>query len=101
MILYLLILTHLLYDFHWQGPYIAAEKGKDGFLLLVHALTWTLLLGSVLWFCGAFMWWKIGFLLATHFVIDRWKAKSKNAPAYYLYIDQGLHLVTMLIVTLL
>jgi hypothetical protein len=45
-----LFLAHLLYDFHWQGPFIAEMKGKSWFLLLVHAVTWALLLG-VTWGC--------------------------------------------------
>ena len=37
-----LVLAHLMYDFHWQGPFIAEMKGKNWFLLGVHALTWAL-----------------------------------------------------------
>ena len=39
-----LLLAHLLYDFHWQGPFIAKNKGKHDFLLAVHCMTWALLL---------------------------------------------------------
>ncbi len=97
-----LLLAHLLYDFHWQGPFIAEMKGKSWFLLSVHALTWALLLAAVLWAFGALAAWHIPFLFVTHFVIDGWKARHTNLPVLGtgLWVDQALHILTMLAVTL-
>jgi len=103
MILFLLVLlAHLLYDFHWQGPFIAEFKGKYDFILFVHALTWTLILCVPLYALGTFAWWKLGFLFITHFFIDRWKARKPKTPENWnlIYVDQGLHLLTMIIVCL-
>jgi len=102
-LLYLLLLAHLLYDLHWQGPFIAEFKGKYDFILFIHALTWTMLLGLPLWALSAFTWWKFGFLLVTHLFIDRWKARKPKDRAHWnlIYVDQALHLVTMLIVAYL
>ncbi len=101
MIIFLaLLLAHLLYDFHWQGPFIAEMKAKNAFLLWVHALTWALLLGAVLWAFGALAWWHVPFLGATHYTVDYWKAHQHKldplGPA--LWIDQAAHVVTMILV---
>ena len=90
------LLAHLLYDFHWQGPFIADNKGKYPFLLVVHALTWTMLLGAVLWACGALSWWQLPFLFVTHAVTDNWKARQPKTPDRFwlIYIDQFIHLFT-------
>lgn len=95
-----LLLAHLLYDFHWQGPFIAEMKAKSWFLLGVHSLTWALLLGAVLWHLGGLHWWTIPFLAITHFEIDNWKSRHTKLPplGFALWIDQALHLVTMLVV---
>jgi len=94
-----LLLAHLLYDFHWQGAFIAEMKGKSWFLLGVHSLTWALLLGGVLLHISEPQWWIIPFLAVSHFGIDAWKARYTKLPTLgcALWIDQVLHLVTMFI----
>lgn len=98
-----LLLAHLLYDFHWQGAFIAEMKGKSWFLLGVHSLTWALLLGAILFHASGLCWWTIPFLAVTHFVIDAWKARYTELPplGVALWIDQALHLVTMLVVAVI
>jgi hypothetical protein len=100
-----LILVHLLYDFHWQGPFIGNMKSKSNFLLAVHALTWAMLLCTVIYFMGALSWWQLPFLFITHLLIDYWKCHKTyeiTQPEYwkYLYIDQVLHLITIIIVSI-
>lgn len=93
------ILIHLLYDFHWQGPFVAEFKGKKLFILFIHALTWAMCVSLVLWFAGIFAWWKFIFLLITHMGIDFWKARLPKDDSWFwaLYVDQGAHLITILI----
>jgi hypothetical protein len=100
MILFcLVLLEHLLYDFHWQGQFISDNKGKRIFLLFVHCLTWALLL----WLTGYFMsGWGIEiflFLFITHFVCDYWKSHQPRSDAnfYQIYIDQGVHLLSIVL----
>jgi len=96
-----LLFAHLLYDLHWQGPFIAEWKAKSWFLLGVHALTWALCISAMLYLgFGGFALWKLVFLFVTHFGIDAWKARyTKLAPlGLALWIDQFLHLVTLCIV---
>lgn len=97
-----LLLVHLLYDFHWQGPFIAENKGKHLFLLIVHALTWTLLFGAVLWKLNYLTWWQLPFLFITHTVIDYWKSHQPRTPENFklIYVDQALHLITIILVCL-
>ena len=96
------LLTHLLYDFHWQGPFIAENKGRYDFLLGVHALTDALFAGAALWFLGSVAWWHIPFLFVTHFFCDRWKCQQPKTPElfYLIYIDQGFHLATLIVVSI-
>lgn len=96
-----LALAHFLYDFHWQGPYIAEMKGKCDFHLFVHALTWTLLICTILYFCQGLFFWNFLFLLITHFFIDRFKARSQNqSKLVYLILDQVCHILTIIFVIL-
>jgi hypothetical protein len=98
----LLVLAHLLYDFHWQGPFIAEMKGKSWFILGVHALTWALLLCAVLWARGSLVPWHLPFLFITHFGTDAWKSRQPKTPETWnlIYVDQGIHLLTLVAVAL-
>ena len=95
-----MLLLHLLYDFHWQGPFIAEYKGKYDFILAVHALTWAMLLCVPWYFAGALTWGVFAWLFVTHALIDRWKARKPRTPETWplIYVDQALHLVTMIFV---
>ncbi len=98
----LMCVAHLLYDFHWQGPFISEMKGKNAFLLAVHAVTWAGLMCVVLIYSGAkFLPWYPYFLGLTHLFIDAWKCRQKRFDPLgkALYIDQALHLVTLVVVT--
>lgn len=96
-----LLLAHLLYDFHLQGEFIGTMKAKYDFILFIHSLTWAMLLCAVLLYFGVFHALCFPWLLWTHFVIDRWKSRSPNDESkmtWRLWVDQGLHVVTMIIV---
>lgn len=95
-----LVLAHLLYDFHWQGPFVADMKGKSLFILFVHAGTWALLLWFVLWAFGFMAWWPLPFLFITHATTDYWKSHKPKTPEYWhlIYVDQGIHFLTVLII---
>lgn len=103
MLLFWTILAHLLYDFHWQGDFIATYKGKKPFILCVHCLTWTMLICLPLLYYGAFVWWKAVFLFLTHALSDNWKSKLPRNDEFFwsIYVDQLIHFITILIVVLL
>ena len=99
-ILFLIVLLiHLLYDFHWQGDFIATNKGKRIFILVVHCLTW----GLFIWLAGYFLadWhvWKLAFLFVTHFASDYWKSHQPQTERnfYFIYIDQTVHLASIIV----
>jgi len=99
-VILLLILAHLLYDFHWQGSFIAENKGKYVFILAVHALTWACLLSAVLMFYGRLLPWHLVFLAMTHFVCDGWKCQMPKDDKHFwaLYVDQAIHFATIAVV---
>ena len=94
-LVFIALLVHLLYDFHWQGEYVRIGKEKSVGLLFVHALTWGMLMTSVLYLFGIYAVWKIAFLIATHFVIDWITVQKRLIPRW---LDQALHLVTIALV---
>lgn len=102
MILYLMLLAHLLYDFHWQGQFIADNKGKRPFLLFIHAITWTMIVCLPLFYYNNFTWLSFWFLFITHFFTDMWKSKQPKTDNnfYLIYIDQVIHFLTILIASL-
>ena len=100
MQLYFMLLAHLLYDFHWQGSFIADNKGKRLFLLFIHAITWAMFVSSpLIYFQDSEIVVKCIFLFTTHFVIDYWKSHQPRSEEtfYLIYIDQGLHLISILL----
>ena len=103
-VLMLLVLVHLLYDFHWQGQFVAEWKAKSEFIMAVHVLTWALLVLAVLyWLTGPVAAWKLAMLPITHYLTDTWKYRQKRlAPlGAALYIDQGIHIVTLVMAVML
>lgn len=99
-LLFWMVLAHLLYDFHWQNDFISKGKSKYNFILGVHALTWTMMISIPLLIIGQLTWVILLFLFGTHFLIDYWKCHLPHTDEYFwaIYIDQGLHLITILIV---
>jgi hypothetical protein len=95
------LLAHLLYDFHWQGPFISEFKGKSKFILFVHALTWTMFVSAVLWWFGALAPWKFALLLVSHLLVDGWKCRLPKTPEWFwaIYVDQGIHLLSLMAVS--
>ena len=100
MLFLLILLAHLLYDFHWQGSFIADNKGKRIFLLFVHCLTWAIMIWLIGYFVAGWGTWKLIFLFVTHFVCDYWKSHQPRTDEnfYLIYIDQAIHLITLIIV---
>ena len=92
----IVLLAHLLYDFHWQGEYIAKGKNNSLFLLFIHSLTWALIISFSLQYIGLLVVGNFTFLLISHFVVDYYKTKN----VYGIYIDQTLHLITLITVVL-
>lgn len=103
LLFYALILMHLVYDFHLQGEFVGLMKAKSVFILVVHCLTWAMLLSAVLLIFSSYKPWNCGFLFLTHYFIDFWKCrmcKDEYKLTWGMWLDQFLHLVTIIAVSL-
>lgn len=89
-----LIFLHYVADFPLQGEFLATMKGKYNYLLFCHSFIWAGLVGLGLYELNIFSFWKFGFLLGGHYVIDYWKARNPDkteALTGDLWYDQMLH----------
>ena len=78
-----LVFLHFLGDFVLQGEFLAREKGRSSYLLLVHGVL----------YAGPFYLLGLGppgvlIVFASHLLIDWGKARAHR---YGLLIDQALH----------
>lgn len=95
-----MLLVHLLYYFHWQGEFIGVLKAKYDFLLFVHCITYALCISAVLFFFGILTIPKFLFLLASHWVIDKWKCLETDQDAKLttsLWVDQFAHIIVLIV----
>ncbi len=100
-VLYILVLLHLLYDFHWQGDYIANEKAIIPLLMVVHVLTWTMLMGAALHYFGMLAAWKLVVLFVSHYCSDNWKCHLPKSKAMWpVYLDQSIHALSLVVVAI-
>lgn len=79
-----IIIAHLVGDYLLQSDWMALEKTKKNTAALAHVLTYTLPFVVL-----TTSWKALGFILATHFIIDRWRlaryvcwAKNWLAPRW-------------------
>lgn len=100
ILILILLWVHLIADFVLQDDFQATMKGKNRFIMLVHAAIWAGAICVAIYFMGLFAWWKLIMLLVGHFIIDTWKA-TKSDKTYALtrdlWIDQSLHFVQLLL----
>lgn len=90
-----LLLHHLLYDLHWQGPWVSSKKGSSNLILTLHAVTWALFVSVPLYLVGTLSVEQFVFLLATHWGMDWFKGHKMADGERSLVIDQVVHLVTL------
>lgn len=91
-----LILAHLLTDFVFQPTRWVESRNKKHFAsarLYIHGLVTAVVALLLI----GFSYWLIGLvILITHILIDGWKSYQPNEAKYFL-IDQGLHLLVILV----
>ena len=100
--LFMLFWLHYVGDFPLQGSFLGVEKSNYDYLLFVHCLIWTGTVCIGLEYFNMFEWWKLYFLFAGHFVVDRWKCRhpdrNERGLTKLLWVDQALHALQILIV---
>ncbi|WP_088323026.1 DUF3307 domain-containing protein [Polaribacter tangerinus] len=105
MILFLkLLLTHILGDFVFQTEMQIKDKEKNkikSLQLYIHIAIHTLLLLLILDFSIKKYWLGIAIIIISHYFFDVVKAyyQQKKNKRIWFFIDQGLHLTAILIVT--
>lgn len=101
ILLALLTLNYIL-DYPLQGEFLAKFKTEKNYILFVHSMIWSGGLSLTLMHLNIFAWWKFAILLIGHILIDAWKCrgyykKLKISDWNSLYIDQGLHVLQILL----
>ncbi|AGA79332.1 DUF3307 domain-containing protein [Echinicola vietnamensis] len=98
------LLAHMLADFYFQNDRLAAQKNTHGFrspflkwhILIVFLLSWGLSFQAYFIY-GALV------IALTHYIIDGLKVylnRSKWLGKYAFFIDQALHLLVIVVVTM-
>ncbi len=97
-----LLFAHCIGDMVFQTNFIAQYKGKDWLAMLSHLIIYTGCIALALTLMDIYSFWKIALVFVTHLAIDSWKSKTPKDEAHwhYLYYDQGMHLIILIIVGL-
>lgn len=94
-----LLFAHSLGDYFLQTDYLAMNKGKDNYILCIHAILYTFAVAFVFGNEISYLWYWI--ILLTHIPVDYIKARgitakkigNKNA----LILDQAIHYLTLVL----
>jgi hypothetical protein len=99
----ILLLAHFLGDYFLQTGWMAGNKAKRWFPLLVHSAVYALTIAVFgMYFIKDFTWWGVLLVFVTHVVVDRrsitqwWVTNIMKAPAsesvwLAVVVDQSFH----------
>lgn len=94
------VTLHAIADYPMQGDFLANIKGKNLFLLLVHAWIWSGLIYMGLMYYGLDSPLDFAQLFILHTIIDKIKCSMPDktkALTRDLYFDQAAHMVQIII----
>lgn len=101
---FILLFAHLIGDFPLQGEFLANTKGKNAYLLAVHAGIWTGCIATAGYFIGFdIQVVDLSWLFVVHAAADYVKAKpigiykKLNPLGKGLFMDQSIHVVQILL----
>lgn len=97
------LMAHMTGDYFFQSDYLAMNKGKDNYILLVHSVLYTVGVALVAYIMGVELSvWQMAVLSGLHFPIDYVKARGitpkKLGNKKSLILDQILHYATLLLI---
>lgn len=74
---------------------MAQMKGERWYILFAHSMIYATVISFGLMVFQAYAVWKLGVILASHMIIDKWKAsKPKDKEHWHLiYYDQAGHIL--------
>jgi len=97
------LLAHYIADYPLQIDFLSQTKGKYWYSLFTHSMIYSLSVCLCFKLLGVFIIWKFVVLFISHYIIDYVKSNAKNkdkALTSYLYIDQGLHIMIVILLLL-
>jgi len=109
-LLLFLFFAHLVGDVLARPGVIHRFKGKSTLVLIFHCYVWASLVSLPLIYYDRFELWKFTFLLIGHFAIDKWKGwvdpdsdwidydTDSVRTNKWVFIDQGLHFLQLIVV---
>lgn len=100
MILFFLCFAHCIGDMFLQTQFIGEHKGTKPFFMLCHLVIWIGCITIVLMYFKIYAYWKFAFLFIIHWLVDFWKSNTPKDKEHfhYIYYDQGVHFLQLLIV---
>ena len=94
-----LLMAHSLGDYFLQTNYLAMNKGKDNYILCIHAILYTFAVGLVFKSDINQLWYWI--ILLTHIPVDYIKARGITpkiiGETNALALDQFIHYITLIL----
>ncbi|MGL5715204.1 MAG: DUF3307 domain-containing protein [Paraclostridium sp.] len=94
-----ILFAHSLDDYFLQTDYLAMNKGKDKYILCIHAILYTLGIAIIFGNKISQVWYWI--ILLSHIVVDYLKSSGITAKKLgntkALIIDQAIHYATILL----
>lgn len=97
-----LITAHIFGDYVFQSAYIAENKKRNIYHLLVHCWIYTACFWCVLFLLNKLNLWIIAFVFVSHVILDYIKSRIEEKIGSKAYaLDQLLHYVVIGIVVLL
>ena len=103
MILLKLLFAHALGDYFLQTDYLACNKGRDNYLLIMHSILYTLGIFFIFSTNITLAWYWI--ILISHIVVDYLKARGITTKKFgnrnALILDQAIHYITLALAVIL
>ncbi|MBE5813316.1 MAG: DUF3307 domain-containing protein [Clostridiales bacterium] len=97
-----LITAHVFGDYVFQSAYIAENKKRNVYHLLVHCWIYTACFWCALYLLNRLNLWIVGFVFISHVILDYLKSRIEEKIGAKAYaIDQILHYVIISIVIFL
>jgi len=99
----LLWFAHCVGDMLMQNRFMIEYKSKFWYPMFCHVFIWSTCISLVLGYLGIFTYAKFAFLFAGHYAMDSWKSRTPRDDKHYwcMHVDQGWHLIQIIIVWLL
>lgn len=94
-----ILFAHSLGDYFLQTDYLAMNKGKDNYILCIHAILYTFAVSLIFGNEISQLWYWL--ILLTHILVDYIKARGITPKAIgdknALILDQGIHYLILVL----